>query len=446
VESVAGTYVCIEHLVSIESMVMFLELIPMRWPKRWRDPSALARLRDTGINCLLIEDDGVLRPVIDEARRNGIRVIQAASQVPGITVIQGGWPGIRMSRSNDRDESSTGPTGLPWVDSNGWRVRLAAALNSQSTIWVDVEPKAPLPGSYALCFADVAACGGRWIIALGDQLEAAIDSGNGDALATWKDLTRATAFFAAHSYWSDFVDEAVVGVISDFSGENEFVSHELLNLLTRTTEQYRIIPKGRFSVSSLGGLKAVLYSDSDPPASDLRRQVLGFVQDGGLLITGAGWGDTPGSPADWDHPRYLCRVLAKGRIAVARSDEAPDPYLLANDAVALVSHRFDLLRFWDAGSVNAYLSAAPDRKRAVVQMVFYARELNGKVAMGGPDTATVRVAGRYQTAQLLTLDRLNQLMTSGEPASHEVGMLIEKDAVELHLPNLSHYAAVELSV
>ncbi len=422
------------------------ELIPMHWPKRWQNPSALARLKDTHINCLLMEDDVALRPVMDEAQRNGIRVIQAASQVPGITVIQGDWPGVRMSQSSDRDHGSTGPTGLPWVDSNGWKVRLAAARNSQSTIWVDVEPKSPLPGSYALCFADVAACGGRWIIALDDQLAAGIDSGNDEALETWKDLTRATGFFATHSYWSDFVDEAVVGVISDFSGDNEFLSNELLNLLTRTTEQYRIIPKAKFSVSSLGGLQAVLYADSDAPAPDLRKQVLDFVQGGGLLITRPGWGDLPGSPAEWDHPRYLCRVYGKGRIAIARSDDTPDPYLLANDTVVLVSHRFDLLRFWDAGSVNAYLSVAPDRKRAVVQMVFYARELNGKVAMGGPDTATVRVAGRYQTARLLTLDRLNQPMTSGDSASHDVGMVVERDAVELHLPNLSHYAAVELSV
>ena len=424
---------------------MSLELIPMRWPSRWQNPSALARLRDTHINCLLVEDDVALRPVIDDARRNGIRVIHAVSEISGVTVIKGEWPGVRMSRSSDRDESSTGPTGLPWVDSNGWKVRLAAALNSQSTIWVNVEPKAPLPGSYALCFADVAACGGRWIIALDEQLAAGLDSGNAEALETWKDLTLATGFFATHSYWSNFTDEAVVGVVSDFSGENEFLSHELLNLLTRTTEQYRIIPKARFSVSSIGGLQAVLYADSGPPAPDLRKQVLDFVQAGGLLITRPGWGDMPGSPAEWDHPRYLCRVIGNGRIAVARSDDAPDPYLLANDTVALVSHRFDLLRFWDAGSVNAYLSVAPDRKRAVVQMVFYARELNGKVAMGGPDTATLRVAGRYQTAQLLTLDRSNRLMTSGDSASQDVGMVMDKDAVELHLPNLSHYAAVELS-
>jgi len=425
---------------------MSSDLIPMRWPKQWQNPSALARLSNTHINCLLIEDDAALRAVIDQARGSGIQVIQATSQVPGVTVIQGDWPGVRLSRSGDHNQSSTGPTGLPWVDSNGWKVRLAAALNSPSVIWVDVVPKDPQPGSYALCFADVAACGGRWIITLDDELAAGIDGDHGEALETWKDLTRTTEFFATHTYWSGFAEEAVIGVVSDFSGDNEFLSNELLNLLTRTTEQYRIIPKAKFSASSLEGLQAVLYTDSGPPAADLRKQVLSFVQAGGILITRPGWGDIPGNPADWDHPRYLCRVLGKGRIAVAKSDDALDPYLLANDSVVLVSHRFDLLRFWDAGSVNAYLSVAPDRKRAVVQMVFYARELNGKVAMGGPDTATVRVAGRYQSAQLLTLDHSAQPMTSGESASHDVGMVIEKDAVELHLPNLSHYAAIELTI
>jgi hypothetical protein len=418
----------------------------MRWPNQWRDPSALARLKDTYINCLLIEDDAALRSVIDQAKRNGIRVIQAMSQSPGTTVIQGEWPGVRMSRSSDRDEASAGPTGLPWVDSNGWKVRLAAAFNPQSTIWVDVAPKAPVPGSYPLCFADIAACGGRWIISLDDQLVAGIEGSNGEALETWKYLTQAAEFFATHSYWSDYVGEAVVGVVSNFSGENEFLSHELLNLLTRTTEQYRIIPKARFSMRDLSGLEAVLYPDSDLPAADLRKQVLDFVQAGGLLIAGPGWGVPPGSPANWDHPRYICRVLGQGRIAIARSDDAADPYLLANDTVALISHRFDLLRFWDAGSVNAYLSVAPDRKRAVVQMLFYAQEMNGKVVMGGPETATVRVAGRYRTAQLLTLDRLNQPMTLGQSANHNVGMVVEQGAVELHLPNLSHYAAVELGV
>jgi hypothetical protein len=424
---------------------MSLELTPMRWPGQWQNPSALALLRGTNINCLLTEDAGSLQPVVSEARRNGIRVIKAKSPPRGVSVISGVWPGLRMSQSGSRDEASTGPTGVPWVNSNGWKVRLAAALNPQSAVWVDVAPETPIPGSYTLCFADAAACGGRWIISLDDQLLAGLHARDHKALESWQGLVRATNFFAAHNWWSGYIGEAVVGVVSDFTGKNEFLSHEVLNLLTRTWEQYRIIPKAKFSMAQLAGLRAVLYPDSDPPSAGLRKEVLEFVRDGGLLITKAGWGGTPGNPAEWNHPRYNCRVFGSGRVAIAKTDDA-DPYLLANDTVALVSHEFDLLRFWDAGAVNACLNVVPDRKRAVVQMVFYEPEMRGGMRFGDPGTTTVRVAGRYRAAELLTFDRSLRLPTLTQPVSDKVGVEIGTDAVELHLPRLSHYGAVELSI
>lgn len=426
---------------------MSSELIPMRWPTQWLNPSALERLTNTQINCLLVEDHASLRSVIEDAQRSGIQVILAGTESPGITVIQGEWPGIMMTRSSDRDTASAGPTGLPWVNSNGWKVRLAAALNPQSTIWVDVAPpKTPLPGSYQLCCADIAACGGQWIITLDDRLAAGMEAGDRDSLETWKDLNQNVEFFATHKDWSAYVGAAVVGIVSSFSGDNEFSSRELLNLLTRTIEQYRIVPKKRLSADLLSDLQAALYLDSDPPTADVRRHLLNFVETGGLLITTPAWGTIPGKSAPWDHPRYACNEFGKGRIAVAKSGEDADPYLMANDTVALVSHRFDLLRFWDAGAVNAYMSVAADRKRALVQMVFYAWEMNGKVAMHGPENATVRVAGRYRAAQLLILDQKKRTLTLGQPGDDDIGMVIARDSVELHLPPLSHYAAVELVV
>ncbi len=447
---------------------MSMEFTPMRWPDQWKNPSAVSLLKGTSINCLLVEDETTLQPVISEARRNGLRVMKAKSTPPGVTVVSGVWPGIKMSQSGHRDESSTGPTGAPWVNSNGWKVRLAAALNPQSAVWVEVAPENPPRGSYTLCFSDAAAFGGRWIISLDEQLARGIQAGNREALESWQDLVRAANFFAAHSSWSGYTGEAVVGVVSSFSGENEFLSHELLNLLTRTWEQYRIIPKDKFSMAQVAGLRAVVYPDSDPPSADLRKQILDFVGNGGLLVTGPQWGEVPGNPdqsgptvwkaceearggllgnsTGWNLPRYNCRALSRGRIAIAKSDAA-DPYLLANDTVAFVSHQHDLLRFWDVGAVNAYLSTAPDRKRSVAQMVFYVPEMVGRRRrrFGQPRTTTVRVAGQYRTAQLLTFERSTRLPTVTSSLSEKVGVRIQKDAVELHLPRLSHYAAVELS-
>ena len=44
------------------------------------------------------------------------------------------WPGIRVTAQ------SSGPTGVPWVDWNGWQVRMMLARDPAKPAWVDVEP------------------------------------------------------------------------------------------------------------------------------------------------------------------------------------------------------------------------------------------------------------------------------------------------------------------
>ena len=164
-------------------------------------------------------------------------------------------------------------------------------------------------------------------MSLDEQLAAGIAARKSDALAAWKKIGAATAFFATHKAWWSYLPEAVAGVVSDFSGANKSLSNELLNLLARTNEQYRIIPLNQASASSFGGLKALIYVDADPPIPDLRRQILAFVEAGGMLIAGPNWGQLPGAPAKYDdHPRFTSRVLGKGRVAIGKA-KLSDPHL-----------------------------------------------------------------------------------------------------------------------
>jgi hypothetical protein len=352
-----------------------------------------------------------------------------------VTIVDGTWPGVEIAKAG---AVTAGPTGAPWVDSNGWTVRLAAALHPHSAIWVDaVPPKEPhpRPQSYVATVADTAARGGRWIISLDDQLASAIAAKEANALECWRSIIRATDFFTAHDAWLTYVPGAVIGVISDYSGDNEFLSHELLNLLDRTNEQYRIIPKAALPVD-LRGLKAVIYPDADPPAPELRKRILEFVESGGLLITGAQWGQVPGTPTqDTGHQRYAFRAYGKGRVALAKAD-FDDAYILANDSVLLVSHQHDLVRFWNGGSVGSFLTVAPDRRRVLVQMLFYSER--GNLQRGGMgDVVTVSVAGRFRSARIRTLDQAD-----ARPAEME----LQKNTVEVHFPALAPYAAIELDV
>jgi hypothetical protein len=70
-----------------------------------------------------------------------------------------------------------------------------------------------------------------------------------------------------------------------------------------------------------------------------------------------------------------------------------------------------------------------DRKHAVVHLLFYADR--------GPDSASVRIAGRYRAAKMWTLD---------QPEGRKVELGLQADAIEVHLPAVSHYAALELEV
>jgi hypothetical protein len=400
----------------------------MRWPTAWKDASAVTLLRQTPVDALLLEPGAGFGPVAAGAKQAGLAVLEAAPS--GVSLIKGEWPGVEAPGGATGDAAGAGPTGNPWVDSNGWRIRLESALRPGRTVWVDAAPNAGArPESYALAFADAAAHGGRWVISLDPQFAAALAAGEPRALENWKKLAAGAGFFARRPEWAACAPAAVLGIVSDFSGENEFLGQELCNLVARTNQQYRIIPKSTAAAAAFEGLRAVIYADAAPPEAALRSQVMAFVEQGGLLVTGPKWGPPPGTPARHeDHFRYDTRLLGKGKVAVAKAGP-DDPYLLANDAVVLMSHRYELLRFWNGGAVGSYFTVTPDRKRAIVHLLFYADR--------GPDATAVRVAGAYRTARLWTPDRAD---------ARAIETVRLKDAIELHLPAVDRYAAAELEV
>jgi hypothetical protein len=401
----------------------------MRWPGSWKSPSTIGLLKGTPINCLLVDRDAGLGPVIEEAKRAGLEVAEMPSPPAGVDLIAGEWPGVAMSRGGDG--AAAGPTGVPWVDSNSWRIRLEAARRPGADIWVDAPPKGVVrPSSYQMAIADAAAHGGRWVISLhaqlAAQLAAGLVDGKADALRTWQEIAGAAAFFAKRRPWAGYLPEAVVGVISGFAGEDEFMGQELLNLIGRTNQQYAVLVKTKLPETAFRGLRAVIYVDAQPPAADVRARILDFVSGGGLLITGPKWGPPPGKAGRDEHPAYAIRRLGRGRVAIARK-HPDDPYALANDSAVLISHRYELLRFWNGGAVGSYLTVAPDRKRAVAHLLFYADR--------GADHVSVRIAGGWRKAALWTPDR---------EGPRPVEMEIQQDAVELHLPVVGQYAAAEL--
>ena len=246
-------------------------------------PSDLSLIHNSGINYLLMDDTAQLKNVARVAQQRGIQV--ATAPPAGSSLVKGEWPGIALTRSGKEGGADAGPTGEPWVDSNGWRIALEQARHPGTTPWVDaVPPKEGVPASaYLIALADAETYQGRWILTLAAGFAADVAKRKRDAMKAWKQLISASSFVAERKPWAGFVPRAVVGVVSDFSGDDQSSGQELLNMLARANQQYRVILKSNVSATSLNGLRAIVYADNGAPAPELQAQMLRFVEAGGLL-------------------------------------------------------------------------------------------------------------------------------------------------------------------
>lgn len=400
------------------------ERVPMRWPAGWKDPAALELLKGTPVNCVVAgRQAGLLK---EPAAKLGIAVVEAPPE--DVAVVDGVWPGMRLSQGRRRDDADSGPTGAPWIDSSGWIIRLARA-RSGKPVWAAFDPPkdagTPGPESYQLAVADVAAAGGWWMISLDEATAAALARRESAALQTWRKIAAAAAFFEKHADWRGYTPMGPLAVISDFSGDNEFLSTEVLNLAARRNLLYHVVDKTRAAQFDLTGLRAALWVDKDPPSPALFEKLTAFAKGGGLVIAPAAVAAKfAGTPAESPIHTYEVRSFGKGRVAAPKK-EWDDPFILAADAHMLISRRHDPVNIFNAGSIYAHCS----RRGAdgLVQLVNFARR-------GSANLVSVGVTRKYARARLHLLE--------AEPAP--LDPVPSQRGVEFHLPPFPLYAALEL--
>lgn len=388
----------------------------------WARPEALERLSGTELDCLVLswaagspldaEQQRALAPLVGAARKRGLalvgwvaggdlRAAAASAAAAGLDAVAtesdaadagpsvlrfGGrsladrrasdflgvsglvWPGIRETRPRDVDAAS-GPTGPPWLDSNAWYVRLARSLVNPKSLWLGFD--APDVGqsleeaAYLQAIADTSVFGGRWLVSLDPHLRSGLSRRTSAAETRWRGIARGIGFFEAHRDWVGYLPEGQLGVVSDYAGADEFLSFEVLNLLSRQGSLYRILDKPKALAASLDGLDAILFVDSAPPEPALAAELDAFADAGGTLIAPAFW-PARGAPDDsaW-FPRFRVFRTGRGRLAVARAELA-DPYVLADDAQLLMSHRYDRLRVFNPGTAQFHYALRTDGRGAIL--------------------------------------------------------------------------------
>jgi hypothetical protein len=441
--------------------------------ERWHDPAALEFLKGTPIDCIVMswaaglaadaEQQRAAAPLIDAARRRNLAVVGwvdgtadhnaaiAAARAAGLTAVAirglqessdfpviawsdrtdvawdspapvvaiGGnvWPGVSLAIGGA--DANAGPTGVPWLDSNGWYIQMARA-RLKAPLWMFFDPPgAPTavpPQSYVKAICDSEAAGARWVISLDDKLRSGLAAGDS---AAWKGIAGAAGFFKDHPEWKSYRSLGLVGVISDFAGANFDLTGEILNLMARRDLLFRVIWKSQTLEQPFTGLKALIYADAAMPEQPLRRKITDFVEQGGLLVTGREWGKE-GAPAQPDfQTQFDVLSVGKGRLAVAR-DAIDDPYQVAVETQLLLSHRNDLVKIYNSPSSGCTrYTASPDGKTALLQCLSYA---DGRRA----GLRTIWVRDKHRSTRLWTIE--------APPLALDAHTSDEYTGVEYHMP------------
>jgi hypothetical protein len=396
----------------------------------WTQPAALDLLKGTPINCLVVEwaagapEDAAqqvaLKPLIEAGRVKGISFVGRVSakdlaaaatsakaaglaailitapakqelELPAIlqsardsvawtaatsifSASDNEWPGVKMDTMKG-DTAVAGPTGVPWVNSNAWFSLLAAELAPGKTVWLDFDPPDDAtvahPASYPLAIADSEVYGSRWILSLDDKFRVGLLKSVPQATAMWAKANETLTFFTSHPQWHGYKAQGILTVISDFSGDNGFISGETMNLLNRRHIQFKVMERSKALQVPMPGEKALLWLDRDAPTTEQRAKALAFVHQGGLLIAPTYWGPAGVKPTRRD-PSIAYQVYNVGQGQMAVPDEGfADPYQVALDTQLLVSRRNDLARLYNPATTNVHCSFDPVRQHRLAQIVNY---------------------------------------------------------------------------
>ncbi len=357
----------------------------LEWPASWKDPSLLRWLENSPFGVLLFAEDpppGIAGPASAlcqiVARPAWRKHAEIDWRQPGNPVLigDGVWPAMGASGASDSTEA--GPTGLPWLEANGWLIRMVRDLAPSAAVWIRSDPPEDADRAdaslYAFAQSEARAHGALRPLSLPPRIAAGLAAGNAHAVSWWQKLCAVESWWQQHPDWQSWPTAARLIVISDFAGPNQYAATEFLNLAARRNLAWRVRHPQSLGGEPLRGAAAVVYVDQAPLQGALLELLEPFVREGGLLVCldsarGALRGLEPGGGA---HPRFHLFRCGKGRVAASR-EGWEDPYLMAQDVHLLMSRRHDLVRLFNPGSILCWPALSPDRSRMLVHLLNYSR-------------------------------------------------------------------------
>ncbi len=415
-------------LLALMLMTSAVDWVPMRWTSA--DPKSLELVKGTAINCLLLEraqwspqfvkaaaDNGimtlgVIHPDVDtvdaalNAKLNGIvlegdfdaavaqrlRSRLADSRIsvvemparsrmrldagsPVIGTWQGVWPGIQVDAGG---ATKSAPSGAPWINTNMGFIRFVRAVTN-ATVWMGNRPpeKSVIKAErYLQAICDATVVGGRWVIALDEDLGKRLYAGEASALQDWKRITQQVGYFEAHPQWRNLQPAGQLALVQDV-GSGGLLSGGILDMIAVKHTPVRPVPSRKLSGTVMDGSKMAVNVDPGSLTDDQKDVLKRFTRSGGTLLT---------APAGWKFP-----APKTGQITLADEDvKVLDE--IWKELNTMTGRRNLGARLFNVSSMLSHLVQTPDGKKTVLQLVNYSDF--------PADAVTVHMLGKFQSAKL----------------------------------------------
>jgi len=437
--------------------------IPARWPSH--DVKSLSTVRETPVNCLLLEQRdwdpafiaaageqgiatlGVIRPdgqAVDAARAataariTGIALegdfsaqVRKAIESLNVFVVplpsrsdlrfdsstavvgtwQGMWPGIQIQKNG---VAVSAPSGAPWIDTNAGFLRFVRSEAHGRPVWVANTPPAGMAISterYMQAIADAESEGAHWVIALDDDFTHRLLAGEAKAVAEWRRMGGLLAFYASHPEWRTMRPYSSLALIEDVNS-GALLAGGIMDMLAAKHTTVLPVPLHSFDREALDG--TTLAVDVDPASlTSAQTDVLkAWTRSGNTLLTAPpGW-KMP-MPENADHI-----VLSKEQIAQLGE--------IWHELNSLLNSRNPGAKVFNAPGAISNLLAAPGGRPLVLQLVNYSDY--------PVEDVTVRLPGKFTSAKMLE---------PGAPPK-PVDLFEDGSVTEVSIPRFGVVAAVVL--
>jgi hypothetical protein len=205
------------------------------------------------------------------------------AELPIVSTSQGMWPGIHVEKGST---ASAGPTANPWIDTNTGFLRFARA-STDAAIWIAVTPpeKNVYPVQrYMQAIGDAAMNGGRWVVALDDDLSRRLLARETKAMADWAKICATLTHFEEHREWRAASPAGQVAIVEDYSDAR--FSGGLFDMLAAKHLPAYPVPYGKVTAPALRNAQvAVAPQPETLPAQD-QPAMKAFADSGKAVVSG----------------------------------------------------------------------------------------------------------------------------------------------------------------